>query len=104
MDGVFQTARQRQRSMSRVRFAKAGHGAGRRERGGHEPAKGDLLLPAKALERCGRGGAAAAVEVRDLARGCVVDQPEGIATDAAHMGVNDPEGRSGGDAFWLIYD
>ena len=47
----------------------------------------DFRLAGESLERRAARRAAAAVEVRHLARRGVVDQPEGVAADAAHVRV-----------------
>src|SRR5262249_5466269 len=91
VDGGLQAARERQPAVARVRLAEARYRARRGERGRYDAAKGDLALAAKALERCRGRGAAAAVEIGDARCGRVVDQPERIAADAAHVRIDDSE-------------
>src|SRR3989441_7985006 len=95
-DRLLKAARERQLSEARMRFAEAGDRAWRRQRGGDDAAEGNFSL-VKTIKRGRRRGAAAAIEIRDLARSGVVDQPEGVAADAAHVRIDDAKRRGGGD-------
>ena len=92
-DGAFQAALQRQAAVGGVRHAPARDGAGHGERAGQRTAIGHFVeaAPREGLDRAARGRAAAAVDVaHGVGRG-VVDQPEGVAADAGHVGIEDGE-------------
>src|SRR5262245_14497595 len=96
-DRVLEAARERELAVALVRRAEARYGAGRGEGRRGEAAKGDLGLAGEFVERRALRRAAAAVEVAHLARGGVVDEPERIAADAAHVRVEDAERGGGGN-------
>ena len=95
-DGALQAAPQRQAAEGGVRFRPARHRARHGERGGQGALVRDFAQAAfrERLDRAARRGAPAALDVAHLARGGVVDQPEGIAADAGHVRIDDGQHRT----------
>src|SRR5512145_42998 len=93
---ILKASRERQAPVPRMRLAKARDRARRCQGRRGKAAKRDFRLPGETIEPCRGGSAPAAVEIRDALRGRVIDEPEGVAADAAHVGIEDGErGRSG---------
>src|SRR6185503_2655316 len=89
MDRVLQAAREGEAAMARMRLAESRHRAGRGERRRRDAAERDFRLAREAIERRRRRRPPAAIQIGNPARRGVVDQPEGVAADAAHVRVKD---------------
>ena len=98
-DGGLQVARQRQAAVSGMCFGPARHRARRGECGRQDAAKRHLGVTA-AGKPVGAGAsrrAAAAVEIAHSTGLGVMDQPEGVAADSAHVRVEHRERGACGD-------
>jgi len=73
-----------------MRLGPARDGAGHGERAGQHALDRDFVQSAlgEGIDGAAHRRAAAAIDVAHFARGCVVDQPEGIAADAGHVRID----------------